>query len=196
MVAKWLERLAVNAKGLGWIPASYDTVESEVRQMKQCWITYKKNTPFKTISVLFRFASIFSLHFAYFHSFRFRFFLGQAIFRFIYVSLGFFRFFSLISRSFSLQIVAVSLRCETRKIMPFFRFQAKRNFRFNFNFRFRSENEGAPILRIHPYKIMLIRVRSASQVGKLLTNILLAVAICTLSPSIPFCFCYRMRRVR
>jgi hypothetical protein len=32
-------RLAVNAKvatALGWIPASYDTVESDGRQMKQC----------------------------------------------------------------------------------------------------------------------------------------------------------------
>ncbi len=50
----------------------------------------------------------------------------------------------LISRSLLLQIFAVSLRCETIKSMPFFRFQAKRNFRFNFNFRLQSENEGAP----------------------------------------------------
>ncbi len=28
--------------------------------------------------------------------------------------------------------------------MPFFRFEAKWNFRFNFNFRFQSENEGTP----------------------------------------------------
>jgi hypothetical protein len=45
-------------------------------------------------------------------------------------------------------------------------------------------------LRIHPCKIMGIRVRSASQVGKLLTNILLAVTISTRFPSIPFCFSY------
>ena len=48
MVAKWLERLAVNAKGLGSIPASSDTVESEGRQMKQCLITYN-NSPLKKI---------------------------------------------------------------------------------------------------------------------------------------------------
>jgi hypothetical protein len=38
-VAKWLERLAVNAKVaavLGSILASSDTVESEGQQMKQC----------------------------------------------------------------------------------------------------------------------------------------------------------------
>ncbi len=35
-VAKWLERLAVIAKGLGSIPASSDTEESEGRQIKQC----------------------------------------------------------------------------------------------------------------------------------------------------------------
>jgi hypothetical protein len=60
---------------------------------------------------------------------------------------GHFRFatiFSLIYRSFSLQILAVSLRCEASEMIPFFSFQAKRNFRLNFNFRFRSENEGAP----------------------------------------------------
>jgi hypothetical protein len=42
-LAKWLERLAVNAKVatvLCLIPASSNTVESEGRQMKQCWITY------------------------------------------------------------------------------------------------------------------------------------------------------------
>ncbi len=111
-------------------------------------VHYKKKAekfPLKKNSVLFHLASIFSLHFAYFRSFfRFRFFLGQAIFRFIFVSLRFFRFFSLIWRSFSLQIFAVSLRCESSEIMFFFPFQAKWNFRFNFNFRFRSENEGAP----------------------------------------------------
>ena len=61
------------------------------------------------------------------------------------------------------------------------------------------------------------RVRSASQVGKRLTNILIAVTIYKISPSITFCFatacaayasnllphaaptlaiCYRMRRLR
>jgi hypothetical protein len=44
-LAKWLERLAVNGKVatvLGSIPASSDSVESEGRQMRQCWITYIK----------------------------------------------------------------------------------------------------------------------------------------------------------
>jgi hypothetical protein len=44
-LAELLERLAVNTKAatvLGSIPASSDTVESEGRQMKQCWITYIK----------------------------------------------------------------------------------------------------------------------------------------------------------
>ncbi len=36
VVAKWLECLAANAKGLGSILASSDTVESEGRQMKLC----------------------------------------------------------------------------------------------------------------------------------------------------------------
>ncbi len=42
-LAEWLERLAVNAEvaTVGAIPASSDTVESEGRQMKQCWIKYK-----------------------------------------------------------------------------------------------------------------------------------------------------------
>ncbi len=51
-VAEWLERLTANAKVatvLGSIPASSVTVESEGRQMKQCWIQYKeknlKNPP-------------------------------------------------------------------------------------------------------------------------------------------------------
>ncbi len=42
-LAKWLERLIANAEVptvLGSIPASSDTVESEERQMKQCWIKY------------------------------------------------------------------------------------------------------------------------------------------------------------
>jgi hypothetical protein len=41
----WLERLTVNnevATGLGSIPASSDTVESEGRQMNQCGIQYKE----------------------------------------------------------------------------------------------------------------------------------------------------------
>ncbi len=52
-LAKWLERLAVNANvttDLGSNPAPSDTVEFEGRQMKQCWITCikkkkKKNSP-------------------------------------------------------------------------------------------------------------------------------------------------------
>ncbi len=50
----WLERLTVNgvvATVMGSIPASSDTVESEGRQIKQCWISYikenPKNSPFK-----------------------------------------------------------------------------------------------------------------------------------------------------
>ncbi len=42
-LAEWLEHLTANAvvaTALGPIPASSDTVESEVRQMKQCWISY------------------------------------------------------------------------------------------------------------------------------------------------------------
>jgi hypothetical protein len=41
----WLERLTANAPVatvLGLIPASVGTVESEGRQMKQCWIQYVK----------------------------------------------------------------------------------------------------------------------------------------------------------
>ncbi len=44
-LAEWLERLTANAEVvtvLGSIPASSDTVESAGRQMKQCWIKYKK----------------------------------------------------------------------------------------------------------------------------------------------------------
>ncbi len=40
---EWLERLTANAEVsavLGSIPASSDTVESERRQMKQCWMKY------------------------------------------------------------------------------------------------------------------------------------------------------------
>ncbi len=49
-LTKWLEHLAVNAKVapvLGSIPVSSDTVESEGRQMKQCWI--RKNPPLTTM---------------------------------------------------------------------------------------------------------------------------------------------------
>jgi hypothetical protein len=151
-LAKWLQRLTVNAKVatvLDSIPASSDTVESDGRQMKQCWIKYivrknrkvppLKNNWFFFVSMqFFRFISLISVRF------RFRFFLGHAIFRFIFVSFRFFRFFLLISHSFLLQIFAVSLRCEPSEIMLFFRFQTKLNFRFNFNFRFWSENEGEP----------------------------------------------------
>ncbi len=42
-LAEWVKRLVVNAKVtkiLGSIPAFSDTVESEGRQMKECWIMY------------------------------------------------------------------------------------------------------------------------------------------------------------
>ncbi len=44
-LTEWLERLTANAvvaTVLGSITASSDTVESEGRQMKQCWISYRK----------------------------------------------------------------------------------------------------------------------------------------------------------
>ncbi len=42
-LAEWLKRLTANvATVLDSIPASSDTVESEGRQMKQCWIAYIK----------------------------------------------------------------------------------------------------------------------------------------------------------
>ncbi len=44
-LVKWLERLTANAAVatvLGSIPASSDTMESEGRQIKQCWISYIK----------------------------------------------------------------------------------------------------------------------------------------------------------
>ncbi len=44
-LAEWLERLTANAEVatvLCSIPASSDTMESEGRQMKQCWIKYRK----------------------------------------------------------------------------------------------------------------------------------------------------------
>ena len=40
--------VAVVANVLGSIPASSDTVESEGRQVKQCWILYLKNPPLRT----------------------------------------------------------------------------------------------------------------------------------------------------
>jgi hypothetical protein len=54
-VAEWLERLTDNAEVatvLGSIPASSDTVESEGRQRKQCWIqnienVFSNNPPVK-----------------------------------------------------------------------------------------------------------------------------------------------------
>ncbi len=45
-LAEWLRHLTVNAvvaTVLSSIPASSDTVESEGRQMEQCWIQYIKN---------------------------------------------------------------------------------------------------------------------------------------------------------
>ncbi len=53
-LAELLERLAVNAKGatvLGSIPESSDTVESEGRKMKQCWIK-RKNQKIPLLEVL------------------------------------------------------------------------------------------------------------------------------------------------
>ncbi len=44
-LAEWIERLTANAEVatvLGSILASSDTVESEGRQMKQCWLWYKE----------------------------------------------------------------------------------------------------------------------------------------------------------
>ncbi len=49
-LAEWLERLTANAvvaTVLDSISASSDTVESEGRQMKQCWISYIKKIPKK-----------------------------------------------------------------------------------------------------------------------------------------------------
>ncbi len=86
-------------------------------------VHHKKNRkipPLNRNSVLFRFASIFRFILLISVLFRFRFFLDQTIFRFIFVPLRFFRFFLHISHSFSLQILAVSLRCETSEIMLFF----------------------------------------------------------------------------
>ncbi len=103
--------------------------------------------PLKKFSVLFRFASTFLLNFAYFLLvFGSDFSLVKQIFGSCSFRFVFFAKFSLIFRSFSLHILAVSLRCESSEIMSFFRLQAKRNFRFNSNFRFRSENEGAPYM--------------------------------------------------
>jgi hypothetical protein len=58
-LAEWLERLAVNdvATFLGSIPASSDAMESEERQMKQCWITnikrkYQEKNPPLSISTI------------------------------------------------------------------------------------------------------------------------------------------------
>ncbi len=54
-LAEWLERLTANTKiatVLGSIPASSDTVESEERQMKQCWNQYKEEQKIKKIALL------------------------------------------------------------------------------------------------------------------------------------------------
>ncbi len=56
-LAEWWKSLTANAKVaivLGSIPASSDTVESEGRQMKQCWIQYiekKKNQKIPLLSM-------------------------------------------------------------------------------------------------------------------------------------------------
>ncbi len=55
----WLERLTANkyvayavvATVLGSIPASSDTVESEGRQMKQCWMSYIKKVQKITLAI-------------------------------------------------------------------------------------------------------------------------------------------------
>jgi hypothetical protein len=56
-LAWWLERVTANAEVatvLGSIPTSSDTVESEGRQMKQCWIQYMER---KKIQHFFEFIS-------------------------------------------------------------------------------------------------------------------------------------------
>jgi hypothetical protein len=61
-LAEWLERLTANAKVATVLIRShfpaFDTVESEGRQMMQCWIKYKKiqKSPFNKI-----FKKLFSL---------------------------------------------------------------------------------------------------------------------------------------
>jgi hypothetical protein len=55
-VAEWLECLTASAEVatvMGSIPASSDTVESERRQMKQCWISYIKNRLLKFVFLFF-----------------------------------------------------------------------------------------------------------------------------------------------
>jgi hypothetical protein len=111
-------------------------------------VHYKKNRkippPKKKIPFFFVSLRFFRFILLIFVRFRFRFFLGQAIILFIFVSLRFFCFFSLISRSFSLQIFAVSLWCEASEIMHFLRFQAKRNFRFNTIFASEAKTRAHP----------------------------------------------------
>ncbi len=54
-LAKWLERLTANAEVatvLASIPASSDTVKSEGRQMKQCWILYIKKKKSKKSALI------------------------------------------------------------------------------------------------------------------------------------------------
>ncbi len=103
----------------------------------------QKNSPFKKFR--FYFVSLQFFHFILLISIRFAsdFFLVKqflVLLRFTWIFSLLFAYFTFVLAS----DFAVSLRCETSKIMPFFCFQAKQNFRFNFNFRFRSENEGAP----------------------------------------------------
>ncbi len=62
-LAKWLERLTANAEVatvLGSIPASSGTVESERRQMKQCWIQYiEKKIPKKSpVKIIVRYSDL------------------------------------------------------------------------------------------------------------------------------------------
>ncbi len=54
-IAQWFERLAVNAEVatvLGSIPASSDTVWSEGRQMKKCWVEYWNNNTKKQVVLI------------------------------------------------------------------------------------------------------------------------------------------------
>ncbi len=55
-----LERLTANARVLGSIPASSNTVESEERRIKQCWKMYKKLKP-KQVLLSFSKSYIFPL---------------------------------------------------------------------------------------------------------------------------------------
>ncbi len=136
-----------DSQGNSSIPASSDTVESKWRKMKQCWIQYigkkskKSSCKFISSSVLFRFASIFLLHFAYFpFIFASDFFLDMQFCGFFSFRFAFFVYFLCVFASDLCYFASMW----NKRNHAFFRFQAKQNFRFNFNIRFQSENEGAP----------------------------------------------------